>query len=379
MQLDYASKPIPEPVPVPQVQPEPERDPFTGDDPDPNPSDFFPPLLRVRCITHYLEEGDPESGQKGSMMKMRAELEWTVWPTTLDTFPETVFSYQIKENIHFAEHDTVADVKGAFEEMLCPLEVGTKYEFQIRMFSPEMPEIPHSEWSKPLSITTPSPPKVLPPPSFLHVTGLVPDAVGIRFDPGFAPSAEQSVEYVVKEYLQYGNHDHVAKYENPIGQLAPLEPGTKYQVTVYTQCDDLKSAESAVLELTTPGMEVHSYSNYKPLPPNNIEQTLFEYGDFRKAVLMWSLPPDTFGEYINYVILDLPQVAEYHVPSLPCYLPLPMNDVTIRIVTVAVFNGQEFNSDPIAFVLRAHSQEREQAIAVEPEQKQARAGTGHCC
>merc|ERR1712142_266635 len=77
---------------------------------------------------------------------------------------------------------------------------------------------------------------------------------------------------------------------------------------------------------------------------------------------MWSLPRDTFGESIYYVILGLPQVAECRVAALPCLLPMPEHDVTLRVVTVAIFKGQQFHSDPVDFVLRAQAMSKQVAV-----------------
>merc|ERR1712176_209466 len=138
-----------------------------------------------------------------------------------------------------------------------------------------MPSLPPSKWSKPLMITTPSPPNSLPTP----------------------------------KYLQISQHPFVAQYPIPIGKLSPLKANTRYQVTVYTSANGSDSPESKAIQIMTPPAQFYQIPHYKPLSPRNIEQIIDE--QYNEIILMWSLPPNTFGNNIHYIILDLPQQPQY--------------------------------------------------------------------
>ena len=243
-----------------------------------------PPLMKVKEITHYLHD----DGQENYAMKIKAVLEWEVLPAIMDTFPDGDWVYQVRENLIYCQREFVMQTQNEFRHDICPLEVGTRYEFQIRMLSLDSSlDLDPSPWGKPLSITTPSPPNTLPTPKHLQVMALMPKHATIRFDPGFAPSPQEPVSFVVKEHLRFGNRPIFARFDTPIGILDKLSPNTRYQFTVYTERKgSADSPESVALEIITPSVQTEP-----PVFVNYIH-------DFKKGTQSIKLDDDcTFGDF----------------------------------------------------------------------------------
>eukprot|EP01084_Bolivina_argentea_P296038 509801_1 len=80
------------------------------------------------------------------------------------------------------------------------------------------------------------------------------------------------ISYVIKEYLRFSQHPFITRYKIPTGKLSPLKPNTSYQLTVYTSRNNINSPESKPIQITTPNPNFYQTTNYKPLPPNNIQQ-----------------------------------------------------------------------------------------------------------
>eukprot|EP01083_Nonionella_stella_P242044 844652_1 len=310
-------------------------------------SDLQAPQLRLKRMRHYFLE---EEQQNASRIAISAELEWNVSPDTLDMYPSASFTFRIKENLKFKAHEYVSQIIGKTCEVLSPLDVNEEYEFQINMFDEQMPSLPPSPWSDPLRVRTPSPPHRLPTPTHVQVTTLLPRLLQLRWDAGFAPEPQHTVTYIIKEYLQFGQHPFVAQYAIPVGKLSPLEPNTRYQVTLYTSYNGKDSPESKALAVVTPPQHFSQMRDYKPSPPNDIQQRVDE--EYNEIVLFWSLPPNTFGNNIHYLMLDLPQNREFPLHELPCRIPIPIQRTPVRIVTVTSFDGREYRSNPTQVVLQ---------------------------
>eukprot|EP01083_Nonionella_stella_P242045 844655_1 len=309
-------------------------------------SDLQAPQLRLKRMRHYFLE---EEQQNASRIAISAELEWNVSPDTLDMYPSASFTFRIKENLKFKAHEYVSQIIGKTCEVLSPLDVNEEYEFQINMFDEQMPSLPPSPWSDPLRVRTPSPPHRLPTPTHVQVTTLLPRLLQLRWDAGFAPEPQHTVTYIIKEYLQFGQHPFVAQYTIPTGKLSPLEPNTRHQITLSTSYNGKESPESKALAVVTPPLDFCETKDYKPSPPIDIQQRVDE--EYDEIVLFWTLPPNTFGNKIHYIILGLPEKPYFALDELPWRIPRPMKRTHVRIVTVASFDGREFESNPTQIVL----------------------------
>ena len=285
-------------------------------------------------------------------MKISAELEWSVAHSCIDMYPSSEFSFRVKENLIYSTHEYVSQVSNATSTLLSTLDVATKYEFQVNMFCEEMmPSLPPSKWSQPLVVMTPSPPKTPPTPTHLQVTMLLPKIMQIKWDPGFAPLPQQKVLYIVKDCLQFSQHQYVAQHSIPIGKLAPLQPDTPYRVTVHTSTNGTESAESKAIRIRTPPANLNQLKDYRPQPPRNIKQSIDN--EFNEILLNWSLPPQTWGTNIYYVTLNFPQEGTHQsIKQLPCRIPRPPQDIKIHIITVCELNNARFESQPTRVTLK---------------------------
>eukprot|EP01084_Bolivina_argentea_P174511 302294_1 len=316
---------------------------------DTNIYHFIAPKLYLKRIRHYFHK-------QTKQMAISVELEWIISQTTLDTYPSSMFAFYIRENLRYCQHEYVSETFGQTNQVLAPLDVSTKYEFQIKMFDKLQPLLHKSQWSKPFIVLTPSPPNNTPTPKYLQITTLLPHLVEIKWDPGFAPPQQQEIIYIVKEYLQFATHPFVAKYPIPTGKLSPLKPNTQYQISIYTSYNNIDSPDSKSIQFITPLNNFNEIEKYiQPSPPINIQQSIDD--EYNEIILMWNLPPNTFGTNIHYKILDLPQQndAEYEVYELPCRMPRALQNVKIRIITVTELNDREYLSKPIQIILNGNN------------------------
>ncbi len=93
------------------------------------------------------------------------------------------------------------------------------------------------------------------------------------------------ISYVIKEYLRFSQHPFITRYKIPTGKLSPLKQNTSYQITVYTSRNNIDSPEIKAIQII---------NNYKPLPPNNIQQIYDKDND--EIILRWQLPKYTYGD-----------------------------------------------------------------------------------